>query len=52
MCNTHDLKIIKASDRIVWIRDGRVSKIDTKDEVDITVGTMVDAETGESAEAL
>jgi putative ABC transport system ATP-binding protein len=50
MCNTHDLKIIKASDRIVWIRDGTVSKIDTRDEVDVTVGTMVDTATGESAE--
>ncbi|GAG13696.1 unnamed protein product, partial [marine sediment metagenome] len=38
MCNTHDLKIIDASDRIVWIRDGQVAKIETKDEVDISVG--------------
>ncbi len=50
MCNTHDLKIIDASDRIVWIRDGRVSKIETKDEVEIDVGTMRRRSTGESAE--
>jgi putative ABC transport system ATP-binding protein len=40
MCNTHDLKIIDASDRIVWIRDGQVDRIETKDEVEISVGEM------------
>ena len=50
MCNTHDLKIIDASDRIVWIRDGQVAKIETKDEVEIDVGTMRTRATGESAE--
>ena len=50
MCNTHDLKIIDASDRIVWIRDGQVSKIETKDEIEIDVGTMRQRATGESAE--
>ena len=48
---THDdLKIIDASDRIVWIRDGRVSKIETKDEVEIDVGAMRQRATGKSAE--
>jgi len=42
MCNTHDLKIISASDRIVWIRDGRVDRIETKDEVQIDVGSTRD----------
>ncbi|MCW8131083.1 MAG: ABC transporter ATP-binding protein [Planctomycetota bacterium] len=28
LCNTHDQKIIKASDRIVWVSDGRVEKIE------------------------
>jgi putative ABC transport system ATP-binding protein len=50
MCNTHDLKIIDASDRIVWIRDGQVSKIETKDEIEIDVGTMRQRGTGKSAE--
>ena len=50
MCNTHDLKIIDASDRIVWIRDGQVSKIETKDEVEISVGVMRDRATGKTAE--
>ncbi|MFH1179530.1 MAG: ABC transporter ATP-binding protein, partial [Candidatus Bathyarchaeota archaeon] len=25
---THDLKMIKASDRIVWMRDGQIEKIE------------------------
>jgi len=50
MCNTHDLKIIDASDRIVWIRDGQVNKIETKDEVEISVGVMRDRATGKTAE--
>ena len=28
LCNTHDLKIIKASDRIVWLRDGQIERIE------------------------
>jgi putative ABC transport system ATP-binding protein len=35
LCNTHDLKIIKASDRIVWLRDGRVQRIESPTETDL-----------------
>jgi len=52
MCNTHDLKIIDASDRIVWIRDGKVSRIDRKEDVDIKVGEMTERATGIAAENL
>ena len=52
MCNTHDLKIIDASDRIVWVRDGRVSKIETKEQVEITVGSMKQRGDGPIAENL
>ena len=38
MCNTHDLKIIDASDRIVWLRDGSISRIERKEEVQIRLG--------------
>ncbi len=48
MCNTHDLKIINASDRIIWIRDGRVDRIETKDEIQVQVGSMKDS-TGRDA---
>jgi putative ABC transport system ATP-binding protein len=37
---THDLKMLDVSDRIIWIRDGVVDKIETRDEVDIAVGTL------------
>jgi putative ABC transport system ATP-binding protein len=40
MCNTHDLKIINASDRIIWVRDGTVDRIESRDEIDIKVGGM------------
>ena len=52
MCNTHDLKIIDASDRICWVRDGKVSRIETKEEIEINVGQMRDRATGQAAENL
>jgi putative ABC transport system ATP-binding protein len=48
MCNTHDLKIINASDRIIWIRDGQVDRIETKEQVQIEVGSLKDS-TGQDA---
>jgi putative ABC transport system ATP-binding protein len=35
ICATHDFKMLKASDRVVWIRDGQVERIETSDELDI-----------------
>jgi putative ABC transport system ATP-binding protein len=52
MCNTHDLKIISASDRIVWVRDGKVNRIETKADMEISVGQMRDRATGTTAENL
>ncbi len=40
MCNTHDLKIISASDRVIWIRDGCVDRIESRDELQIDVGGL------------
>jgi putative ABC transport system ATP-binding protein len=34
---THDLKMLKRSDRIVWIEDGRISKISTPEEMKIQI---------------
>lgn len=34
---THDLKMLKASDRIVWIEDGRLARISTPAEANIQV---------------
>jgi len=32
---THDLKMLKQSDRVVWIEDGLIKKVSTADELDI-----------------
>ncbi len=37
---THDLKMLKRSDRIVWIEDGLIGKVVTSDELDIDVGQI------------
>jgi putative ABC transport system ATP-binding protein len=37
---THDHKMLSASDRIVWIRDGRVDRIEARDDINIEVGTI------------
>ena len=42
MCNTHDLKIISASDRVVWIRDGLVDRIQSREDLEIEVGGLED----------
>lgn len=38
--NTHDLKMIDVSNRIVFIRDGLVEQIKNRDEVEVVVGTV------------
>jgi putative ABC transport system ATP-binding protein len=43
LCNTHDLKIIDASDRIVWLRDGRIHRIERKEEIHVDVGDIREA---------
>ena len=35
---THDYKMLNVSDRVVWIRDGRVDKVEHRHELDISVG--------------
>ncbi|MEI8197776.1 MAG: ABC transporter ATP-binding protein [Phycisphaerae bacterium] len=37
---THDLKMLDISDRIIWIRDGMVEKIENRADVKIQTGTM------------
>ncbi|MBI4559514.1 MAG: ABC transporter ATP-binding protein [Candidatus Hydrogenedentes bacterium] len=37
---THDLKMLDVSDRIIWIRDGRVDKIEQRAELDLELGTL------------
>jgi len=38
VCATHDHKFLKVSDRIAWIRDGRVSRLVNSRDVEIEVG--------------
>ncbi len=37
---THDLKMLDVSDRIVWIRDGQIAKIEERADIAIKVGEM------------
>jgi len=47
---THDIKMLSASDRIVWVRDGRLAKIERREDLDIQIGSIEgDAEGGVEA---
>ncbi len=37
---THDYKMLNVSDQVIWIRDGRVDKIQERDELEIHTGGM------------
>ncbi len=37
---THDYKMLNVSDQVIWIRDGRVDKIQERDELEIHIGGM------------
>jgi putative ABC transport system ATP-binding protein len=37
---THDMKMLAASDTVVWIKDGRIDRIARKGEVEIEIGTI------------
>ena len=37
---THDIKMLNVSDQVVWIRDGRIDKIENRDELKISVGVV------------
>jgi putative ABC transport system ATP-binding protein len=43
---THDLKMLDVSDRIVHIADGRVAKIELREDADLDVGTLDGEEVG------
>jgi len=38
--NTHDIKMISVSDRVVRLRDGRIDRIEERADLDIKVGTI------------
>lgn len=37
---THDIKMLNVSDQVVWIRDGRIEKIEKREELSISVGQI------------
>lgn len=37
---THDIKMLNVSDQVVWIRDGRIDKIEDREELSISVGQV------------
>ena len=37
---THDIKMLNVSDQVVWIRDGRIDKIESREERTISVGRI------------
>ena len=43
---THDLKMIDVSDRIFWIRDGRIERVERRADVSIEVGEIEGEEAG------
>ncbi|MCX7933855.1 MAG: ABC transporter ATP-binding protein, partial [Planctomycetota bacterium] len=40
ICATHDTKMLAASDRVVWLVDGRIDRIAEREEIHIQIGTM------------
>lgn len=39
---THDIKMLNVSDRVVWIRDGYVEKVEKRNEFEISIGKIWD----------
>ena len=37
---THDIKMLNVSDLVVWIRDGRIDRTESRDELTISVGRI------------
>ncbi len=37
---THDMKMLDVSDRVVWLRDGKVERIERREDIKISVGTI------------
>ncbi|MBI9088337.1 MAG: ABC transporter ATP-binding protein [Desulfobacterium sp.] len=37
---THDFKMLNVSDRVVWVEDGRIDRIENRDELSISMGEI------------
>ncbi len=40
ICSTHDHRLLKMCDRIMWIRDGMVERVESRENIKIKVGTI------------
>jgi putative ABC transport system ATP-binding protein len=40
VCSTHDHRLLKVCNRIMWVRDGRVERVEESADVRITVGSI------------
>ncbi|PTY06850.1 ABC transporter [Verrucomicrobia bacterium LW23] len=40
ICATHDHRLLDICDRMMWVRDGRIDRVDERKDVKITVGRM------------
>jgi putative ABC transport system ATP-binding protein len=47
---THDLKMLDVSDRVIWIRDGRIAKIEDRAKIQLEAALAVEEELVEGAE--
>jgi len=43
---THDLKMLDVSDRVVWIRDGKIERISSREDLQMRVGEVEGEEAG------
>jgi putative ABC transport system ATP-binding protein len=39
---THDLKMIDVSDRVIWIRDGQISRIEDRSKIQVEAALEVE----------
>jgi putative ABC transport system ATP-binding protein len=40
VCSTHDHRLLSVCDRIMWIRDGRVERVEKRSDIQIGVGSI------------
>lgn len=40
VCSTHDHRLLKVCDRIMWVRDGRVERVENAENIQIKVGNI------------
>jgi putative ABC transport system ATP-binding protein len=40
VCSTHDHRLLAVCDRIMWIRDGRVERVEKRENIAISVGSI------------